>query len=168
MDDNSPNQARPRAEPPMASQDPATVTPAAPRDPRACSFVRRLAAMCYDSLLLTAVLFAASFALLALTDGNAIESGNFFYKLFLLALAYLYFTWHWVKGGQTLGMRSWHVFVVDEAGHRPGLKPGSIRFAAALLSWALLGLGFIWALFDSNKQALHDRLSKTRLVVRRD
>ena len=168
MDDNSPNQTRHRAEPPLASQDAATVTPAAPRNPPACSFIRRLAAMCYDSLLLTAVLFAASFALLPLTDGNAIESGNFFYKLFLVSVAYLYFTWHWVKGGQTLSMRSWHVFVVDEAGQRPGLKPGSIRFAAALLSWALLGLGFIWALFDNNKQALHDRLSRTRLVVGRD
>ena len=150
----------------MTRQDPATVAPAP--DLPACSFLRRLAAICYDSLLLTAVLFAASFALLPFTDGNAIASGNFFYKLFLLALAYLYFTWHWVKGGQTLGMRSWHVFVVDEAGHRPGLRPGSIRFVSAFISWALLGLGFIWALFDHNKQALHDRISKTRLVVKGD
>ena len=152
----------------MAKKSPATITPAERQALPACSFIRRLAAMCYDSLLLTAVLFAASFALLPLTDGNAIESGNFFYKLFLLFVAYLYFTWHWVKGGQTLGMRSWHVFVVNESGQRPGLKPGSIRFCSALISWGLLGLGFVWALFDNKKQALHDRISKTRLVVKQD
>ena len=65
-------------------------------------------------------------------------------------------------------MRSWHVFVVNEAGQRPGLKPGSIRFCSALISWGLLGLGFVWALFDNKKQALHDRISKTRLVVKHD
>ena len=130
-----------------------------------CSLARRMTTMFYDSLLLTAVLFLATFAVISFTDGNAVESNNIFYKLFLLLLSYLYFVWHWMKGGQTLGMRSWHVRVIDDAGQCPDLKQASLRFIAAFLSWALVGLGYVWSLFDKEKRALHDRISKTRLIV---
>ena len=132
-----------------------------------CSFIRRLSAMFYDSLLLTAVLFAATFAVLPFVDGHAIDSTNVFYKLFLLMLAWLYFCWHWIKGGQTLGMRSWHVFVINESGQNPDWKQSTIRFLSALLSIGLLGAGFIWAIFDKEKRALHDHISRTRLVVKK-
>ena len=35
--------------------------------------------------------------------------------------------------------------------------------SAAILSWAPLGLGFLWQLWDKDKLAWHDRLSGTRL-----
>jgi uncharacterized RDD family membrane protein YckC len=133
-----------------------------------CSFLRRLAAMFYDSLLLTAVLFCATSALMPFIDGEAISSGNPAYNAYLLILAYLYFCWHWVTGGQTLGMRSWHVFVVTESERQPGWKQASLRFISSLLSLILFGLGFAWSLFDKNKLALHDHLSKTKLIVNKN
>ena len=133
-----------------------------------CSFPRRLAAIFYDCLLLIAVLFAATFALISFTGGEAIESGNWLYKLFLLILAYFYFSWHWVRGGQTLGMRSWHVFVKNEINTNPDWQQASLRFFASLLSLALLGLGFVWSMFDKDKLALHDYISKTKLIVNKD
>ena len=39
-----------------------------------------------------------------------------------------------------------------------------VCFCAAALSWACLGLGFVWILFDRRKLAWHDRLSNS--VVR--
>ena len=39
------------------------------------------------------------------------------------------------------------------------------RLLAALLSWGLLGLGFLWVLVDRNRLAWHDHLSGTRLVM---
>lgn len=65
----------------------------------------------------------------------------------------------WVRGGQTLGLRSW----------RLRLDGGPItwmhafkHFAGAILSWPPLGLGFLWPIFDREKLAWHDRLSGTR------
>ena len=128
--------------------------------------MRRLAAILYDCLLLTAVLFVGTATLIPFIGGNAIESGNLAYNAFLLLISFLYFGWHWVKGGQTLGMRSWHIFVINESGQNPNWRQASLRFFSALLSLLLLGLGFVWSLFDKNKLALHDHLSKTRLITR--
>jgi uncharacterized RDD family membrane protein YckC len=130
-----------------------------------CSFLRRLAAIFYDSLLLGSVFFCATFMLILFIDDGAIESGNLFYDAFLILLAYLYFCWHWVKGGQTLGMRSWYVFVVNESNTKLNWKQASLRYAASLLSLIVFGLGFVWALFDKRNKTLHDYLSKTKLIV---
>ncbi len=135
---------------------------------QACSLVRRLAAILYDCLLLSAVLFVATFTLMPITGGEAIESGNIPYNIFLLTVSYFYFCWHWVSGGQTLGMRSWHIFVTNASSENPNWKQASLRFFSAMLSIVLCGLGFIWSLFDKNKLALHDRLSKTSLVVNKE
>ncbi|GJM04276.1 MAG: RDD family protein [marine bacterium B5-7] len=130
-----------------------------------CTLLRRLAAIFYDCLLLTAVLFVATAILIPIIGGDAVESGNLAYTAFLLSISFLYFGWHWVKGGQTLGMRSWHVYVINESRQNPSWKQAALRFFSALLSLVLLGLGFVWSLFDKDKLALHDRLSKTRLIV---
>ncbi len=127
-----------------------------------------MAAILYDCLLLTAVLFVATALLMPFIGGNAIESGNLAYNVFLLSISFVYFGWHWVTGGQTLGMRSWHVFVINESMQNPNWKQAALRFFSALLSLLLLGLGFVWSIFDRDKLALHDRLSKTRLIVSKD
>lgn len=130
-----------------------------------CSFVRRLAAIFYDSLLLCSVFFCATFLLIFSLGEGEIESGNLYYSAFLILLAYCYFCWHWVKGSQTLGMRSWYIYVINESGMPLTWKQASLRFAASLLSFVILGLGFIWALFDKQNLTLHDHLSKTKLIV---
>jgi uncharacterized RDD family membrane protein YckC len=40
-----------------------------------------------------------------------------------------------------------------------------LRFAAALVSLATVGLGFLWILVDPEKLAWHDRIAGTRVVV---
>lgn len=121
--------------------------------------------MFYDSLLLGSVLFCATFILISFIGDGAIESGNLLYDAFLLLLAYLYFCWHWVKGGQTLGMRSWHVYIVNETDTSINWKQASLRYVSSLLSLIIIGLGFLWAIIDKEKYSLHDHLSKTRLIV---
>lgn len=41
------------------------------------------------------------------------------------------------------------------------------RFGYAILGIAAFGSGILWALFDRDKQFLHDRLAGTRLVIGR-
>lgn len=131
-----------------------------------CSLQRRFAAMFYDGLLLISILFTASFILLPIMGDGGIKSGNLYYDAFLLFLAYLYFCWHWVNGRQTLGMRSWKIHVVTKNNTALNWKQATLRYCAALLSLTLLGLGFIWAIFDKEKLTLHDRLSKTKLIIK--
>lgn len=130
-----------------------------------CSFFRRFAAIVYDSILLCSVFFFATFILISSLGHGEIESGNYIYNVFLIFIAYLYYCWHWINGRQTLGMRSWGISIISESNTSLNWKQASLRYFASLLSLALFGLGFLWALFDKKKLALHDRLSKTKLVI---
>lgn len=126
-------------------------------------FLRRIAAILYDSLLLIAVLFAATAVILPLNNGEAFASNNLFYLTYLFIVSFLYFGWFWTHGGQTLGMAAWKLKVLTQQ-HQPiSWKFALVRFLTAILSWALFGLGFLWILFDRNKQSWHDRISQTAI-----
>ena len=123
--------------------------------------------MVYDGLLLFAVLFAATLVLLPFTGGETVAPNNLLYKLYVLAVSFAYFGWFWTHGGQTLGMRTWGVRLIGEPQTAITWRRCLTRFAAALLSWIPCGLGFLWAAFDRDKLAWHDRLSRTRLADER-
>jgi uncharacterized RDD family membrane protein YckC len=132
-----------------------------------CSMFRRMAAIFYDGLCLFSVFFLATLILIFFTKGEAIASNNIAYDLLLALITYLYFVWHWVNGGQTLGMRTWHIKLKTQ-----GLNPlswgnATIRFFLSLLSFICFGIGFAWALVDDEKLTFHDRYSHTRLIIGR-
>ena len=62
-------------------------------------------------------------------------------------------------------MRVWRIRLLCMDGAALTLKDGLVRYFAALLSLACLGLGFLWILVDKEKLAWHDRLSATRMVI---
>ncbi len=127
--------------------------------------LRRLGAMFYDGLLLIALFMTLTAILLVLTGGEAIDGPLLpWYRLFLLLTGASFFALFWRFGGQTLGMRAWRVQVRGPAGAL-GWREAWLRCAAALLSWLVLGLGFLWSLVDRDGLAWHDRLSGTRLIV---
>lgn len=129
--------------------------------------LRRIGAMLYDSLLVSALLFFATIPFIALNRGEAIETtGNLFYQAALLLVVYVFFVGYWTKRGRTLGMQSWELVIQNREGQLPSLQEASIRFFAAILSWLPLGLGFFWQLWDPERLAWHDRLSGTRLLYR--
>lgn len=129
-----------------------------------CNMRRRLAAIFYDSLCLYSIFFLATMTLMFGTDGLAITSNNIIYHLYLLLVAYLYFAWHWVNGGQTLGMRAWRIKLKPRFQHL-SWRIVTIRFLLAILSFCLFGMGFFWSIFDREKLTFHDRYSKTKLVT---
>lgn len=123
-----------------------------------------MAAVCYDAFLLLAVLFLATALALPFNAGQAFAGGQYFYPVYLLAISFVFYGWFWTHGGQTLGLRAWKIKVCNLDGHALGWGQAGIRFVSGLLSWACLGLGFLWCLFDKNRLCWHDYLSKTRLV----
>jgi uncharacterized RDD family membrane protein YckC len=126
-------------------------------------FLRRLAAILYDLLLLIALLFVATALLLPLNAGEAFTAQQFFYPLYLLIISFLFYAWFWTHGGQTLGLRAWKIKVLTLDMKPVSWKQALFRFAAAILSWGLFGLGFFWILIDKNHRSWHDYLSKTAL-----
>ena len=127
--------------------------------------LRRIAAIAYDSLLVAALLFLATIPFVALRGGEAVEIGdNMVYRVVLVLVVYAFFVGFWTGPGRTLGMQSWGLQLETMDGKRPTLAAASIRFLAALLSWAPAGLGFLWQLWDRDGLTWHDRISGTRIV----
>jgi uncharacterized RDD family membrane protein YckC len=134
-----------------------TVLPTAP-------LWRRLAAMLYDSLLVLALLMLAVAAAFLL-KGGAIDPHHPLFRLYLLMVVAGFFCGFWVADGQTLGMRSWRLRVQRDDGRLPGWWQALGRFLLAIPALALGGIGLWWMFVDRERLALHDRLSRTRVVV---
>lgn len=129
-----------------------------------CSLTRRLGAILYDCLLLLSVLLFATVLVLIFTGGEAVHAENFFTQAYLFLIMLFYFVVPWVVRGQTLGMQTWKLKVLHESGVKISWWQAIKRFFLAMISWLCLGLGFFWALFDSDRRTWHDRLSHTHLV----
>ena len=128
---------------------------------------RRLAAASYDALVVLALWFIATAVAMPLTRGAITPEhhlAELAYRLYILAVGFLFFGGFWVRNGQTLGMLAWRVKVV-QAGHGAKItwKQALIRYLCSYLSWAALGLGFWWSLWDKERKTWHDRLSGTEL-----
>ena len=130
--------------------------------------LRILAAIFYDFWLIAAIWLIGTTVDAFIRNAlmNHVGDGNYLVlQIYLILGPWLFFAWFWMHGCQTLGMRSWRIKVVDLKGE-PITKSASIkRYLASLLSWAALGLGFLWILFDKENRSWHDLLSNTRLVM---
>jgi len=127
--------------------------------------LRRAAAMLYDGLLILALLFLSTLPFIATRGGEPVESSeNLLYRAVLAMVIYGFFVGFWARSGRTLGMQSWRLQLETTDGAHPSLAAASLRFFAALLSWAPVGLGFLWSFWDKDKLTWHDRISKTRIV----
>ncbi len=127
--------------------------------------LRRMAAMLYDTLLILACLFLVTIPFIAARGGEPVEvDENLVYQAVVMLVIYTFFAGFWTRSGRTLGMQSWGLQLETRDGSLPSLSAATIRFFAALISWAPLGLGIFWQLWDKEHLTWHDRLSKTRLV----
>ncbi|MDG2088075.1 MAG: RDD family protein [Arenicellaceae bacterium] len=128
--------------------------------------IKRIIIMVYDGLLLAALVMLFFVPFLAVPDTwESTLPGKLFKQLYLVSISYGFFVSFWCKGGQTLGMKSWHLRLVDTDGNPVSFKAANIRYVSAILSWALLGIGYLWILVDKDNLTLHDKLSGTRIVV---
>ncbi len=129
------------------------------------TLMRRIGAMLYDGLLALALLFLSTLPFIAAREGEPVESSeNFLYRSVLVAVIYVFFVGFWTRSGRTLGMQSWRLQLETLDGGKAGTRAATLRFFAALVSWAPLGLGFLWSLWDAERLTWHDRISATRIV----
>lgn len=131
----------------------------------------RVACAVYDALILFALWILATALWIFVTNRLGLYEPttplipfNIPFDLYIFGISYLYLGGLWRKTGQTLGMRAWKLKVVAADGSTVTWLQALTRTLAAMLSWALLGAGWLWILFDREQLALHDRLSGTQTV----
>jgi uncharacterized RDD family membrane protein YckC len=131
---------------------------------RAARLSRRLASGLYELLILLALVFIATLPFSYLFGDATQGWKRHFLQAWVLAVTAAYFTWFWTRGGQTLPMKTWRLRLVRADGGPVAFTHALRRYVLAVLGFAALGLGFLWALVDRDRQFLHDRLSGTLLV----
>ena len=141
---------------------------------------RRLAALFYDALVVLALEIIASGTVIAvmfalhtlhllhyspyLDAADMLDHHPILHPLFTLYLGMVwgyFFVFFWTRSGQTLGMRAWKIQVCN---HHDGQKV-SRKQAITRLVLSCFGMTNLSVLFNAQKLALHDKLSKTRVIV---
>ena len=142
--------------------------------PRA-GLLRRLAALLYDGFLVGAIWMVLGFALQLIVgpDTNQLVDGvvqtdplldNI---LFLLMVASCtgFYVFFWTRSGQTLGMIAWRIKLVSLQNTSITPVQALLRFLAAWPAFFMFGLGYLWLYLDPNGDALHDKLSSSKVVL---
>jgi uncharacterized RDD family membrane protein YckC len=133
------------------------------------SLLRRLVAMLYDSLLVIPLIMAGTALVLGIGQLLSLDRESLAPAWAVQGIAVVgcsgFFVLFWMKSGQTLGMQAWRIKLVAAQGRKLTVGRLLMRCAAALLSAACLGLGYLWCLVDREGLGWHDRLTGTRLVL---
>lgn len=127
------------------------------------SLLRRLGAASYDVFLAFSLAFFIVGVILIAFFGKQAQTDAWMFFVSLVTI-YFYFAWSWVKGGQTLGMKAWKFHIMQDNGKSITHKQALIRFILSIVSFSVVGLGFIYQLFNENNLALHDKFSNTWLI----
>ena len=121
-------------------------------------FLKNMVICLYDLMLLFSVLFFMSLPWIMITSGEAITN-NIFYQFYLMLIILIYYLWFWVNHGQTLGMKSWKTYVLNQNNQTITIRQGMIRILISLVG------GHLLLIF--NKRSLQDIISKTHIIVKR-
>ena len=128
------------------------------------SIKRRLTSLVYESLLLFGVVFFAGLLFLGIGGGSQNGWLRHVFQAYLFLVIGLYFVGSWRRNGQTLAMKTWKLRLVGTNGARITLRQAMVRYVCAWPCLALGGIGILYALFDDDRQFLHDRLAGTQIV----
>ena len=139
--------------------------------------LRIFAAMVYDSLLLAAVSLAYGALVVGLRvaiDGQPPQGQRIHWDVFSgslislgwFALLVFFYVFFWHRFGQTLGMKTWRLQMVDARSYQnASYQQCLIRSVVALFSLLFFGVGYWYTLFHPQQKTFHDILSGTRLIL---
>lgn len=150
------------------------------------SLRRRLICMIYEAILLFGVIFVADLLFDVWTQSRHALTLRHVRELWLFIVIGVYFIFFWSRGGQTLAMKTWRIRLIDSERKKLPLVKAIVRYFLAWM-WVLPGLAIasqfelkswsslavvainmtLWAstaVFNKDKQFLHDKLAKTRLI----
>ena len=147
---------------------------------------RRMMSMVYEAFLLFAVVFLAGLVFDIATQSHDPMSLRHVRQFLLFLVMGAYFIHAWSREGQTLAMKTWRIKLIkpDAARVSPRIACARyllawmwflpallVNYALSLKTWPELAVMLagvaLWAataLFDKDRQFLHDKLLGTRLI----
>ena len=134
--------------------------------------LRRIMSLVYDVLLLLGISFGYGVIVLLLrlmVGADTMSSPTGLEQALILVGACfcygLFFSWCWLRRGQTLGMKSWRMQLVQADDSPITVKTCIYRCLVSPLLIAAGGIGFWWCWFDRDGDSLQDRLTGTRILL---
>lgn len=130
------------------------------------SFLRRILALFYDTLLLTGIILGY-LLLVTIMFGDTFESisERIFLQFSYLILGVIFFTYFWkVNKGQTLGMQVWKIRIVGDENKEPSTKNLIYRSLFGLVFNLAFGSNYLFIFFNKDKKSINDLLSKTKTI----
>lgn len=149
---------------------------------------RVFASMMYESLLLFGVVFVTAYLVTSFSQNTDPMRNLELLQTILFVVIGLYFVVCWVRIGQTLPMKTWHIGLVTKTGTQPSISQFILRYGAAWIipligAWLVYQLAlfrgwnsiniliiftpflnFVYSYIDPQGLFLHDRLANTRLI----
>lgn len=120
-------------------------------------FWRRLVAAILDALIVGAVEIVLGIILKGL--------GATILNVLSLIVTVGYVVFYQSYTGQTIGKKVMGIKVVDAQGNKPSAVTFFLRdIIGKMVSWIILGIGFLMIVWDSKKQGLHDKIASTYVV----
>lgn len=125
---------------------------------------RRLVCILYEGLVVFSILLIGFLLPQIVFSAFGLTLSGRMLMLHIFLLLMIYFLWCWLNGGQTLPMKTWKMRIVNADGSKLRPLQAVLRYMAAWPSILFFGFGIFWALFDKEKQFLHDRLAGSRII----
>lgn len=120
------------------------------------SFWRRLGAICIDGLIIGLIS-------LIIIQASSMTVGSIFITI-IISFAYEVLSIYYY--GMTLGKRAFRIRVISTLGDKLTLKQSFTRYFSKTLSKAFLSIGYLWMLFNDDRQTWHDKLASTIVILR--
>ena len=158
----------------MTNATPSTPEQAVPnRVGQYAGFVSRLLAFALDigvSIGLFALAVALVSSIIGLLAGHSVNVNRhgLIVEVLFGVWGFFYFAFQWGSNGRTIGMALFGLRVVMADGRDISRWRALGRTAALPLSFLFLGLGFLMALFQHERRALHDLIAGTCVVYSYD
>jgi uncharacterized RDD family membrane protein YckC len=130
---------------------------------------RRFAAVLLDSMVLWFVMFIVMMGIFAaigkgVADPSAMGRGTAVWYLFSFGISAAYMIFFMGKFGATPGKMALGIKVVRPDGAALGYPLAVGRYFSTFVSSLTLCIGYVIAIFDKEKRALHDRIAGTRVI----
>jgi len=143
-----------------APSRPAPAALAVVAGPAPAGFWIRVGAVLIDLVCATAA--ETLFGLLAwgLLDDRLATAASRAFRFLASPCYFICFHWAW---GQTLGKMAFRIRVVDLAGGPLSFGQAVLRHIGSWLSAVILGIGFLFVAFRTDKRGMHDLIARTRV-----
>lgn len=139
------------------------------------TFLNRFIAWFLDGIIMGVLAFILSLViglvagLGASTDSSilGILSAALFFVLFIIIILFqfVYFGYLWSKDGQSLGMKILNMKVIRRNGEGLSFWRAALRGTVGYwISAFIFYLGYLWAAFDAENEAWHDKIFDTWVV----